>query len=84
MFYVYVLKSEKDEKLYVGSTNDLRRRLLEHNNGEIESTKARKPFQLRYYEAYYSEADARAREAQLKKDGKALGQLKRRIAKSLL
>lgn len=84
MYYVYVLKSTKDEKLYIGSTNDLRRRLSEHNKGEVTSTKARRPFELRYYESYASEKDARGREFSLKKDGKALGQLKRRISESLL
>jgi len=84
MFYVYVLKSAKDKKLYMGSTNDLKRRLLEHNTGKVASTKGRAPFHVRYYEAYESEDDARAREASLKKDGKALGQLKRRISKSIL
>ena len=84
MYYVYVLKSAKDDKLYVGSTNDLRRRLSEHNRGESLSTKSRRPFELRYYEAYATESDARKREYSLKKDGKALGQLKRRISESLL
>jgi len=84
MFYVYVLKSRLDTNLYVGSTDDLRRRLSEHNAGRVRSTKARAPFQLRYYEAYTDEDDARRRERSLKKDGKALGQLKRRIPKSLL
>jgi putative endonuclease len=83
MYYVYILKSLKDEKLYVGSTNDLRRRILEHNKGLSRSTKSRRPFELRYYEACLNEQDARKRESNLKKDGKALGQLKRRISKSL-
>jgi putative endonuclease len=83
MFYVYVLKSTKDERLYIGQTNDLRRRLSEHNLGKVRSTKARTPFQLRYYEAFHKEEDARKREFSLKKDGKALGQLKRRISESL-
>jgi len=73
MYYVYILKSLKDEKLYIGSTNDLKRRLSEHNNGLNRSTKARRPFELRYYESYSSEYDARTREYRLKKDGKALG-----------
>ncbi|MFA6397445.1 MAG: GIY-YIG nuclease family protein [Candidatus Paceibacterota bacterium] len=84
MYYLYILKSLKDEKLYIGSTNDLRRRLSEHNNGLNRSTKARLPFEIRYYEAYKSEYDARKREYSLKKDGKALGQLKKRISESLL
>lgn len=83
MHYVYILKSMKDEKLYTGSTNDLRRRFSEHNADKVPSTKGRGPFELRYYEAYFSEKDARGREASLKKDGKALAQLKRRISESL-
>ena len=84
MFYVYVLKSKKDSNLYVGSTDNLRRRLTEHNEGRSQSTKARTPFELRYYEAFYKEEDARHREWSLKKDGNALAQLKRRFKASLL
>ncbi len=83
MFYVYILKSKIDNDNYIGSTNDLRRRLLEHNNGKVISTKNRRPFELRYYESYYNENDARNREFSLKKDGRALSQLKIRIDKSL-
>ncbi len=83
MFYVYVLKSCVDNKLYIGSTNNLRRRFAEHNDGKARSTKARRPLTLRYYEAYTCECDARAREYSLKKDGKALGQLKRRMTASI-
>jgi len=83
MYYVYVLKSQKDENLYIGFTNDLKRRLSEHNSGIVRSTKSRRPFELRYYEAFYSEYDAQKREGDLKKDGKALGQLKNRISESL-
>ena len=83
MFYVYVLLSKKDNNIYFGSTNDLRRRLSEHNSGKSFSTKSRRPFELRYYESYFDESEARRREASLKKDGRALAQLKRRIQKSL-
>ena len=79
MFYLYILKSKKDGNLYIGSTNDLRRRLSEHNSGKVRSTMSRRPFELRYYEAYVSENNARKREWSLKKDGRALAQLKRRI-----
>jgi len=84
MFYVYILKSEKDGNLYIGSTNDLKRRFLEHNKGSCESTKNRKPFKLVYYESYAIEKDAREREHNLKLRANALGQLKRRIKNSLL
>ena len=60
MFYVYLIKSKKDNELYTGSTNDLRKRLEEHNKGLNRSTKHRTPFELIYYEAYNSEHDARA------------------------
>lgn len=83
MYYLYVLKSKKDAELYIGSTNDLRRRLLEHNTGKVASTKPRAPFELVYYEAYYSEDDARIREARLKDRGQARTQLLKRIQNSL-
>ena len=66
MFYVYVLKSLKDLNWYTGSTNNLKRRLAEHNNGESSSTKHRRPFILIYYEACINEEDARIREKYLK------------------
>lgn len=84
MYYVYILKSHKDGNLYIGSTNDLRRRLDEHNNGLVFSTKARRPFELVYYEAYKSEHDARHREKNLKLRSRAFSQLKKRIGQSLL
>ncbi len=55
MFYTYVLKSKKNERLYVGSTDDLKRRFLEHNNGRGgKYTKDNRPFEILYYEAYNS------------------------------
>ena len=84
MFYVYILKSKIDGDLYIGYTGDLRKRFAEHNSGKNRSTKGRKPFELTYYEAYRSKADAMHRERALKLRGQALGQLKRRIGNSLL
>jgi putative endonuclease len=66
MHYVYVLMSQKDGKFYTGSTNNLKRRLDEHNAGKVESTKRRKPFLLIYHEACINEKDARQREKYLK------------------
>ncbi len=84
MFYVYVLKSSKDNELYIGSTNNLRKRFREHNKGDVQSTKSRRPFNLVYYESYRAENDARNRESQLKLRGQARVQLKQRIHESLL
>ena len=64
--YVYLLRSPKDEKFYLGWTIDLKRRLDAHNRGSIPSTKARTPFDLVYYETYSSQESARDRERKLK------------------
>ncbi len=83
MFYVYVIKSNKCEELYIGSTNDLKDRLIKHNKGLVKSTKNHKPYKLLYYEAYGSELDARRREKMLKLRGQARNQLKLRIKNTL-
>jgi len=50
MFYVYAIQSLKINYLYVGMTNNIERRLHEHNNGENKSTKAYIPFKLIFKE----------------------------------
>lgn len=65
-YYTYVLRSEVDGKLYIGSTNDLKRRFREHNNGEEKSTKVRAPFELIYFEGGGDLAKARKREKYFK------------------
>jgi len=62
MFYVYVIRSVKDKRLYSGYTADLKERIKMHNNGRVESTKRRVPFKLIYYEAYLKQQDATSRE----------------------
>ena len=69
MIYVYVLQSESDAGLYIGMTSDLRRRFEEHQSGESQSTKGRRPWNLIYYEAYLQESDASGREVFLKSGG---------------
>lgn len=66
MHYVYILQSTKDTNLYIGCTNDLKKRLLLHNDGEVPSTKNRKPLKLIYYEAFLNQKDAFGREQWLK------------------
>lgn len=83
MYYVYFIKSKNYNETYIGSTNDLRRRLAEHNNGMEISTKRYKPWRLIYYEAYRSEKDAREWEMKLKSHGNAIKELRKRIKQSL-
>lgn len=83
MFFMYILKSLTDGKLYIGSCNDLRSRFKKHNLGLVKSTKMRRPFKLVYYEAYADEKEARHREHNLKLRARALKQLLRRIENSI-
>lgn len=66
MYYVYVLKSKKDNKNYTGYTGDLRKRLTEHNEGKSVSTKNRRPLELIYFEGCLNRLDAKKREMYLK------------------
>jgi len=68
MYYVYILISQKDRKLYIGYTTDLRKRVQEHGGGRVTSTKPRRPFELIFYEAYRSRKDAKRREKYFKTD----------------
>ena len=64
--YLYVLISLKDHKFYIGSTNDLKRRLQEHQQGKNISTAKRLPVRLIFYEAYPTKSDAERRERYFK------------------
>jgi putative endonuclease len=66
MYYVYILKSEKNSKLYKGFTNDLKRRIYEHNTGHSDFTRNNGPWKLIYYEAFLNKVDAISEEAFLK------------------
>jgi len=68
MFYfTYILKC-KDESLYVGCTNNLEKRIFEHNNSKSGAhyTKIRRPVMLVHSESYPTLKEARSREAELK------------------
>lgn len=65
-YYVYILYSFKDNKLYIGFTNNLKRRLAEHAKGLVVATKNRTPVKLIHYEYFINEKDAKAREKFLK------------------
>ena len=65
-FSVYVLQSLVDKNLYIGSTENLKIRFEQHNNGKVLSTKDRQPLELVYYEGCRDFRDARHREQYLK------------------
>ncbi|MFH1598112.1 MAG: GIY-YIG nuclease family protein [Patescibacteria group bacterium] len=66
MYYTYVLLSKRDGKFYIGYTNSLKRRLEQHEEGKVESTKKRGKFVLVYYEACGNKHDAIKREKYFK------------------
>ena len=66
MWYVYILRSVLDKKLYIGSTNDIDCRLNEHNSGKVDSTKNRTPLNLEAYLAVKDKAKAIELERYLK------------------
>ena len=81
MHYVYLLQLNNGQ-IYAGSTKDLRRRILEHKEGEVASTKPHRPLKLILYEAYLLKSDAERREKYLKTtEGKRF--LKQQIRDSL-
>ena len=82
MFYIYVIKSPTGKRWYTGFTNDLRKRLNQHNSGKSTWTKGRGPWELIYYEACFNEEDARSREKYLK-SGMGKRYLKNRLKRFL-
>jgi putative endonuclease len=64
--YVYVLRSLLDQQFYVGLTHNVPERVIQHNNGLVISTKARRPFELVYWEGCLNRSDAAQREKYLK------------------
>lgn len=77
MYKVYILRSLKTNKFYVGSTSDINRRLSEHNNGKNKSTKFGIPWALVYSETLPTKQESYKREMQIKsyKGGSAFKKL---------
>jgi len=65
-YFVYVIQSEVDKRLYVGLSGDIKKRLKSHNNGETFSTKGYRPWRLVYSENISTREQARMREKYLK------------------
>ena len=66
MFVVYAIKSTTRNYIYVGLTNNLDRRIEEHNSGSNKTTKPYSPFSLIHSEEFLDRKKARTREKQLK------------------
>ena len=66
MFYVYVLKSLKNNRFYTGLTSNLEKRIIEHNLGQSKYTSLTRPFKLVYKEEYGTRGEAYRRELFLK------------------
>lgn len=62
MYFIYILQSLKDRKIYVGLTDNLERRIKEHESGKNFSTKSRRPFKLIFYESLPTIEEAVERE----------------------
>ncbi len=81
MHYVYIIRSVKDGKYYIGETSDVITRLNYHNSGKQQSTKNRIPFELVLSEEYMTREEALRREKQIKswKGGEAFKRLIRGV-----
>jgi putative endonuclease len=64
-YYVYILRNESG-RLYIGYSEDVERRVADHNAGKVFATKPYIPYKLIFYEAYTSMVDAKRREMYLK------------------
>ncbi|MBA4321004.1 MAG: excinuclease ABC subunit C [Flavobacterium sp.] len=68
MWFVYLIQSKVDKSYYIGYTEHLKKRIIEHNQGKTKSIKHKIPFRLIYFEAYADKISARKRELELKKN----------------
>jgi putative endonuclease len=78
VWYVYIIESNLDNKHYIGSTNDLKRRIQEHNSGDVIATAPRRPFELVSYISVKTEKQSRCLE-QFLKTGSGYSFIKKRL-----
>jgi len=67
MYCTYILFSKKLDRYYVGSTNNLERRLDEHNSGQTKSTKSGKPWELVFNKNFNTKSESIKFEIRIKK-----------------
>ena len=65
-FHTYILRSEKDNSYYIGSTGSIEQRIKAHNSGNVISTKHKRPWVLIHKEEYLTLKEAVQRERQIK------------------
>ena len=66
-FFTYILRSTKSGKYYVGQSENLKTRVVDHNKGKVKSTKSERPWELVYFESYNTRSKAYNREQEIKK-----------------
>jgi putative endonuclease len=66
MYYVYAISSQIKNYIYVGLTDNIKRRIKEHNDGHNKTTKPYRPFKLLLIEKFDTRLEARKREKYLK------------------
>ena len=85
MWIVYLIQNTTTKQIYIGRTNNLKRRLNEHNHGRQKATKRKTgEWLLIYAEVYRNKQDSVRRESRLKNHGRAKQELVRRIEQSLI
>lgn len=78
-YFVYFLRSQKNGSIYIGCTNDLEKRIHEHNHSMSYHTKKYAPWELLYFEGFKDKKDAFMREKSLKLHAQGLRRLKERL-----
>ncbi|MCL5016209.1 MAG: GIY-YIG nuclease family protein [Patescibacteria group bacterium] len=66
MYYVYILQSDKDRSYYIGVTSDLKRRLQEHNSGNVKYSKTKRPYKISWTSIFRTKSRAYEFEKYLK------------------
>lgn len=65
--YVYIIQSLKNQSFYIGSSTDYKRRLCQHNSGNVQSTKYKRPYKLVFVQQFNSLEEANKIELKLKR-----------------
>ncbi len=67
IYYVYILQSDQDDTYYKGFTENIEKRIVQHNNGESRYTSRKMPWRLVYLEEFQTKREALIREKQMKR-----------------